>query len=128
MKIHSDLKLIKEVDEELKIKLIDLRVSRSEFMNLRLCLNEAVHNAIKHGNKQNKDLFVYVDLKADSKSIEMVVTDQGDGFDYEDIPDPTTDENIYKTYGRGIFLIKKLMDGVEFFDGGRSIKMIKYFK
>ena len=73
-------------------------------------------------------MFVYVDLKADSKSIEMVVTDQGDGFDYEDIPDPTTDENIYKTYGRGIFLIKKLMDGVEFFDGGRSIKMIKYFK
>jgi serine/threonine-protein kinase RsbW len=58
----------------------------------------------------------------------MEVADQGDGFDFTKIPNPTEKNNLHKNSGRGVFLIKKLMDRVEHFDCGRKIKMVKFLK
>ena len=125
MKIHSDLKLVKEVDGEFFNKVKDLKLTKSELLDLKLCLNEAVTNAIRHGNKEDKDLLVFVDIKVDSKSIQFTVTDQGKGFDYKNVPDPTSEKNITRPHGRGVYLINELMDKVEYLDGGRTVKMVK---
>ena len=72
------------------------------------------------------DLKVQVDIPKEDGRLTIRVTDQGKGFDFKDIPDPITPENLEKLNGRGLFLIQNAMDGVEFADGGRTIKMMKF--
>ena len=84
---------------------------------------EAVNNAIVHGNKQNPELDVQISCNKIEKQVFLIVTDQGPGFDFTDIPDPTAPENIEKIHGRGVFLMEKLSDGVEFLRNGSEIKL-----
>lgn len=93
---------------------------------IELSLREALANAIIHGNGSNPAKRVTVDcLRQEDGSILIVVRDEGPGFDLKDIPNPTAPENIYRSGGRGIFLIRHFMDHVEFNDGGREIRMKK---
>ena len=85
----------------------------------------ALSNAIIHGNKRNENLKVHVRIYISSRRIVIQVEDQGGGFLTEEIEDPTREQNLYKGSGRGIFLIKELMDGVRFQKGGRVIEMEK---
>ncbi|MFH1621829.1 MAG: ATP-binding protein [Candidatus Omnitrophota bacterium] len=105
-----------------------LLIEKDEIFDIRLCLEEALINAIKHGNKMDPGLFVKVNVDVKGGSLIIEVKDQGEGFDFEKLLNPTQEENIKRTSGRGIFLIKRLMDKVEFFDGGRGIKMLKHFE
>lgn len=105
-----------------------LPLEEEEVFNIRLSLEEALINAIKHGNKLNPDIFVQVSAQKEGGSLVIKVTDLGRGFDFNNIADPTRPENLTKLNGRGIFLIKKLMDKVEFLDCGRTIKMVKFLK
>jgi len=107
------------------------RISQSSFeqkviFNIKLALHEALINAVKHGNRMEKDLSVRVHITKEDGLLTMQVTDQGKGFDFKNIPDPITPENLEKLNGRGIFLIQNAMDRVEFADQGRTIKMIKF--
>ena len=107
------------------------RISQSSFeqkviFNIKLALHEALINAVKHGNRMEKDLTVRVHITKEDGLLTMQVTDQGKGFDFKNIPDPITPENLEKLNGRGIFLIQNAMDRVEFADQGRTIKMIKF--
>jgi len=97
---------------------------------LRLSLEEALINAIKHGNQLDKDKKVTVICRfiEQDKALEIEVADEGMGYPPGELPDPTSSENIYKLSGRGIYLIKKFMDKVEFLPGGRKLKMVKYLK
>ncbi|UCC94540.1 MAG: ATP-binding protein [Candidatus Omnitrophota bacterium] len=95
---------------------------------IRLSVEEALTNAIKHGNKMDVTKKVFLHIDATFEKVEIEVVDEGEGFDYQRISPPTKKENLQKTSGRGIFLIKNYMDKVEFFDGGRRMKMIKYVK
>ena len=108
-------------------KLEGLGLDEATLFNVKLCLHEAMVNAVNHGNKSNRDLAVRVVIKADDHEIIIQVTDQGEGFDFSLIPDPTTEENIGKFHGRGIFLIQSTMDSVRFLEGGRTISMAKTF-
>jgi serine/threonine-protein kinase RsbW len=126
--IPSRLNVIPGFTLSLKEKLAHLSLKEEEIFNIQLCLEEALVNAIKHGNKLNPDLSVQVTVEAKDDSVIITVIDQGKGFDSKNIPDPTDTDNLQKLSGRGIFLIKKLMDKVEFFDCGRGIKMIKSLK
>jgi len=85
---------------------------------------EAVNNAIIHGNKSNPEKFVDVIFSRKEEELEIVVEDEGEGFDYESIPDPTAPENIENIHGRGVFLIKQLSDKVFFNKKGKQIKMV----
>jgi serine/threonine-protein kinase RsbW len=94
--------------------------------NIMIAVTEAVNNAIKHGNAQNKDKNVSLSLSLDESMIRFVVRDEGQGFDYENLPDPTSPENIEKIGGRGIFLMKHLSDEVDFKDKGRIVELSFY--
>ena len=128
IKFPSDLKIVKKASLKILDHLTDLKLDENSLFKIVLCCEEALINAIKYGNKNNKALPVEVTLSKNPKNIEISIKDKGDGFNYKNIPDPTTDENLTKTSGRGLFLIKKLMDKVEFLDNGSRIKMIKYLR
>lgn len=74
----------------------------------------------------NKKLLVQVDITKEEGELIIQIKDQGEGFDYKNIPDPITPENLEKLNGRGLFLIQNAMDRVEFADKGRIIKIMKF--
>jgi serine/threonine-protein kinase RsbW len=103
------------------------QLSEEEAFPVKLSLEEALTNAIRHGNKLNPDLFVDVDLDLSPEKVVVSVKDEGSGFDVAQIVDPTAGANVQKPGGRGVFLIKELMDEVSYFDGGRGVKMVRFF-
>lgn len=93
-------------------------------LNLRVGVTEALANAVIYGNRCDPDKTVRIDVALDGKQVEILVTDEGSGFDPDRIPDPTAPENLEKTGGRGIFLIRNLMDETEFNDQGNAVRMV----
>ncbi|MFZ5970010.1 MAG: ATP-binding protein [Bacteroidota bacterium] len=94
--------------------------------NIMIAVTEAVNNAIKHGNKGDSSKNVALSLGLEEGLIKFRVEDDGNGFDYENLPDPTAPENIEKPGGRGIFLMKHLSDEVHFHEGGRVVELSFY--
>ncbi|MBZ4676269.1 MAG: ATP-binding protein [Anaerophaga sp.] len=91
---------------------------------LLLAVVEGVNNAIVHGNKLESDKDVILQYQITDKDIQFVITDSGSGFDYWNLPDPTKPENIEKTHGRGIFLMKHLADDVQFNEKGNEVRVV----
>jgi serine/threonine-protein kinase RsbW len=94
--------------------------------NIMIAVTEAVNNAIKHGNSNDKGKNVHLSLSLEDSMIKFVIKDEGTGFDYVNLPDPTSPENLEKPGGRGIFLMKHLSDEVEFKDMGREVILSFY--
>ena len=124
--IPSDPKYIKKASAKLLGALKKFKLSKETLFDIRLCVEEAVINAIKYGNRLDKDLKVAIGYNFSAGKLEITVRDQGKGFNYKVTPDPRSGVNILKHGGRGIFLIKNLMDKVEYNDSGNEIKMIKF--
>jgi serine/threonine-protein kinase RsbW len=97
---------------------------------MSIALREAVNNAIKHGNKEDPEKNVTIDFQVFSDKLKILVGDEGKGFDANKIPDPTTNDNIMKAGGRGLFFIKSFMDELEIIHSdektGTQIALIKY--
>ena len=103
-------------------------VSEDVIFGIDMAVREAVTNAVLHGNKLDETKFADVSLKTSPGSFEITVHDQGRGFNPADIPDPTTEENILKTSGRGIFFMRNFMDEVDWTinpEGGTTVRMLK---
>jgi serine/threonine-protein kinase RsbW len=121
--IASRLENLREVE-----KLVD-EVStacsmRSEvYGNVLIATMEAANNAILHGNKLDEKKDVRILFKWNTAELELVVTDQGPGFNYKNVPDPTAPGNIEKINGRGIFLMEKLSDDISFKENGRKVSL-----
>ena len=98
-------------------------VSEDTFANMMTCLNEALINAIKHGNKMDPAKKVIVNAEVDAKRIIWTVTDEGDGFDYVHLADPTAPENLENLTGRGVFIIKHLADQCIFNAKGNEVEL-----
>ena len=101
-----------------------IKIQEAIYGNVLVSVTEAVNNAIVHGNKEDKNKKVRLGLKQNKKSVRFVVEDEGVGFDYNNLPDPTNPKNIDKVKGRGIFLIKNLSDKTTFKNGGRVVEML----
>ena len=101
-----------------------IRIEESIYGNVLVSVTEAVNNAIVHGNKEDKNKKVRLALKQNKKSVRFVVEDEGVGFDFDNLPDPTNPKNIEKVKGRGIFLIRSLADKTTFKHGGRTVEML----
>jgi serine/threonine-protein kinase RsbW len=99
--------------------------SEESTVNLPLVMDEALSNAIQHGNKGNEELKVHVRIYISSRRIVVQIEDEGEGFEIAEGRDPRELEHIYKDSGRGIYLIRELMDKVEFKKGGRLLEMEK---
>ncbi len=106
--------LVDEISEECEI-------NELLYGNIIVSIVEAVNNAMKHGNKFDQTKHIKVECYISNKQLNFKICDQGKGFDYKNVPDPTKKENIDKPHGRGIFLINKLADKVKFYKNGREI-------
>lgn len=102
---------------------VDIDISEDDYGNIFVAIIEAVTNAIKHGNKNDATKYVFVDAVYDNGVLEIDVKDEGLGFDYNNLPDPTLPDNILKFSGRGIYLIRSLSDKLEFYEGGTLLKI-----
>ncbi|MCH7534921.1 MAG: ATP-binding protein [Bacteroidetes bacterium] len=98
-------------------------INRDYYGNILVALTEAVNNAISHGNMLNPEKHVTLLFESKKDNIRFLVSDEGEGFDFNHLPDPTSPENLEKPYGRGIFLMKHLSDEVEFTDNGRTVQI-----
>lgn len=100
-------------------------IDEDHYGNILIAVTEAVNNAILHGNQENPDKTFKVSFEANEElqKLSFRVEDEGEGFDYENVPDPTAPENLEKPYGRGIFLMRSLADEVEFYDDGRVVEV-----
>jgi anti-sigma regulatory factor (Ser/Thr protein kinase) len=94
--------------------------------NIMISVTEAVNNAIKHGNQNETSKDVSISLLLDESQLKFRIEDQGVGFDYHNLPDPTAPENIEKPGGRGIFLMKHLADEVIFIENGSVVELVFY--
>jgi serine/threonine-protein kinase RsbW len=92
---------------------------------VKLALDEALVNAIKHGNRLDESKKVHIQTKVTAKQVEIIIEDEGVGFNRSKVPDPRVEENLEKCCGRGILLIESYMDEVEWTHGGRRLRMVK---
>lgn len=100
------------------------KISDDIYANIMVAVTESVNNAIRHGNNGDKDKNVNLTLILEEKSIKFVVEDEGNGFDFNNLPDPTAPENLEKPGGRGIFLMQNLCDELNFLNEGRTVEMV----
>lgn len=125
LRIPSELRMI-----EASVGYLVDRCRRHAFSGPRLSLNfrvgitEALANAVLYGNGSDPQKHVRVEVHIDDVRVACLVEDQGGGFDPEMVPDPTRPENLHRSGGRGIFLIRKLMDHVEFSDRGNAVRLV----
>jgi serine/threonine-protein kinase RsbW len=123
IEFNSDTKNINIVEKLIDDLCNEFDLHNDIYGKLLLAVVEGVNNAIVHGNKLDKEKIVIVDYLIDTKKVEFTITDEGSGFDYTNVPDPTKPENLEKTHGRGIFLMHHLADEIEFDDEGSIVKM-----
>lgn len=103
-----------------------MECAKGELPKVELALREALTNAIVHGSGGDPKKRVAVCCLCDeARGMLLVIRDSGPGFDPTEVPDPTHAENVYRTHGRGVYLMRQLMDEVHFFDGGRQVVMAK---
>ena len=125
--IPSDYAAGRTVQERIMQEVQSNGFAADSLFAVRIALEEALVNAIKHGNALDPHKKVYVEARVSPKRAEIIVEDEGPGFDRTCVPDPTCDENLHKCSGRGILLIEAYMDS-EWTRGGRRVRMVKEVK
>jgi serine/threonine-protein kinase RsbW len=123
--LPSDLSLMSGVLQYLLERVSRLGLIQPERSNLFVALDEAFVNAVKHGNKNNPGKLLRITAELSPSEAVFTVEDEGEGFDVQQIPDPTDPANLFKTSGRGVLLIYNIMDEVEYNAQGNLVKMVK---
>ena len=116
----ESLSTVEKIVEDVKNK---FHVNEDAYGNMLVALTEAVSNAIYHGNQLNPKKKINLSYQLTDGSLSFTVTDEGSGFDFYNLPDPTAPENLEKECGRGIFLMKHLSDQVIFSENGRVVEL-----
>src|SRR5438067_5341532 len=123
--IPSDLGEARRVQNTIEEALRACRYTEHDVFSIRLALEEALVNAIKHGNQMDPDKRVRGQYRVTPERFEVRIADEGPGFDPEEVPDPTLPENIEKGCGRGVFLIRGFMSEVTYHAPGNVVTMAK---
>jgi len=118
---HKACDFCAEILEKLKA----LDYNSDEIFGIHLSLEEALINAVKHGNANQPDKKVMVEYSATDQKFEITIEDQGPGFVPVEVPDPREKNNLYKSSGRGLLLMRAYMDKVEFNEKGNLIRLVK---
>jgi len=108
--IRSSRSNIKEIEKLLLSVNEEFRLPEEQFNNVLIAVSELLLNAIVHGNKQDEKKLVKFAVGFDDKKMIISIVDEGNGFDETKMNDPTLEENILKTSGRGMFIVKSLVD------------------
>lgn len=127
--MEKSLKIVSKIENLRKVeKLVDelsreYNINADIYGNILIAVLEAANNAILHGNKLDENKFVNILVKIDETRLNIKIDDEGNGFDYKNVPDPTAPENIENVNGRGIFLMEKLSDKIEFSRNGATVEL-----
>lgn len=116
----ENIRIVENLVEEL---VAEYEISEEFYGNILIALTEAVNNAIVHGNKLDPEKEVSLICKSDEDKLIFIIEDEGPGFDYDNLPDPTAPENIEKPNGRGVFLMRNLADDCEFLEDGKIVQL-----
>lgn len=124
--LQSSLSSISRIEPYVNQIVSDFGINDEIYGNILIALTEAVNNAILHGNKEDKSKKVTINLinNRPEKQLVFQISDDGSGFNYTQLPDPTAPENILKLGGRGVFLMRQLSDEVEFMDNGSTVQIL----
>ncbi len=120
----ESLNALENLIEEMAVK---YHIPDDTFANMMTCLNEVFINAIVHGNKLQEDKIVIVNAEVDGHRVTWTITDEGTGFDHNQLPDPTAPENLEKEAGRGVFIVKQLADQCIFNSTGNEVELLFKF-
>lgn len=124
MEFNSDIGNIPQVEVFVENIVDRFNVAPEIYGNILISLTEAVTNAIVHGNGKDCAKKVQVVLAKGEKDLTFKVTDEGPGFDFTSLPDPTAPENLLRIGGRGVFMMKQLSDTMIFSNNGNTVEMI----
>lgn len=123
--VPNDLVSAKKPEAEILEEVSRCGFDESATFAIKLALEEAMTNAVRHGNRSDPSKRVHVWYTVTLERIEILVKDEGPGFVPDLVPDPTLPENIDRPNGRGIMLMKAYLDEVEYCDGGRAVRLVK---
>ena len=125
--IPSDLEEARRLQTTIEEQLQSItRFSELEIFAVKLALEEALVNAIKHGNQMDRSKKVIVQYRVESDRFDIRIVDEGPGFDPEDVPDPTAPENLERPCGRGLLLMRHYMNHIEYLRPGNIVVMSKW--
>lgn len=123
LELESKAESIAEVEGFVDQIREDVELPDELYGNILIALTEAVNNCIIHGNKFSPVKRVVLTCAKKDNVIEFAASDEGDGFDFEHLPDPTAPENIEKATGRGVYLMRQLSDYLKYSNGGATVTM-----
>lgn len=126
IELNSSLDSISKVEKFIDEISANVNISSEIYGKILIATIEAVNNAIVHGNKLNSNKIVRVKIESEGNRLKVIVEDEGTGFDFYNLPDPTTPQNIENISGRGVFLMRKLSDEINFFNNGSQVELIFY--
>ncbi|ADU65660.1 ATP-binding region ATPase domain protein [Desulfurispirillum indicum S5] len=123
MVFASDLDEVATYAKHIVERIPDGYFTPKKLYRVRLAVDEAMTNAIMHGNKSDTTKSVQVNLHCNSHGINISITDEGDGFDQRAVPQPTADENLLRTGGRGIYIVAHYADSLTYNDKGNQVTL-----
>lgn len=123
LKINSNPQSLRLVERLIEDVCQIYNLNEDCYGNILVAVTEAVNNAIYHGNKGNIEKMVKIGFEVDPQELVFSVTDEGPGFDYQSLPDPTDPKNIDKINGRGVFLMTSLSDSIKFDKNGSQVSI-----
>lgn len=122
--ILENIRIVESFIDNVKDK---YNINDDIYGNIMVAVTESVNNAIKHGNKMDKNKNVVLSAIYEEHLLKFIIEDEGNGFDYNNLPDPTAPDRLEQLGGRGIFLMKHLSDEVSFSNNGKAVELIFYF-
>lgn len=123
--IPSDLVRARELEEQLLKEVAECGFDDGEIFAIKLALEESFINAIRHGNKSDPNKSVRITSDINNRQVVFTISDDGPGFTPNDVPDPTTKENLEKPSGRGLMLMRAYMDEVSYNTRGNEVRLVK---
>ncbi len=123
LRIPSDVINLRLVEKAIDEMSAELALSDEIYGNVLVATMEATNNAIIHGNNSDPEKEVRIAILIDQEELKVKIEDQGKGFDYHNVPDPTSPENLEKINGRGIFLMESLSDEILYLEDGRIVEL-----
>lgn len=121
--LESNQDSFNTIEGDLRNLIKPFNLNQEKFGEILVSLTEAITNAVRHGNKFDASKHVAVEFVGDESRLYFRVSDEGNGFDYNAVPDPTSPENILTCGGRGVHIMKALADELNYSDSGRTVEL-----
>ena len=121
---NSSVENLIYVEKEIEFFFDKLHFPEDHFGNVLIAVTEAFNNAVRYGNNEDVTKLVNIGFKPLKDKLVVTIKDEGEGFDYDSLPDPTDPENLEKLQGRGIYLMKHLSDSISFSENGSKIELV----